>query len=172
MSSICADQPGLLKSFCRSIQSSSSTVSPPVSQAVVESRRRAEPVYRRWNARTVRPCGDAANGITPSNRSAARIAVNVDELNQFLGKDIPEPSRNGIGIHGGEVNGGNIGSHDHTVFTAIADAVNVALHLQDIVGGASQWPFIRRKKPGYCRVSPGISQLQQSERGNPHHLFT
>jgi adenylate cyclase len=33
--------------------------------------------------------------------AAARIAAHVDELNQFLGTDIPEPLRLGIDIHGG-----------------------------------------------------------------------
>jgi adenylate cyclase len=65
-------------------------------------------------------------------RAASRIAVHVENLNQFLGKDVPEPLRFGIGIHGGEVIIGDIGSHDHTVFTALGDAVNVTSRLQDM----------------------------------------
>ena len=64
--------------------------------------------------------------------AAGRIAFHVDELNKFLGKDIPEPLRFGVGLHGGEVIIGDIGSHDHTVFTALGDAVNVTARLQDM----------------------------------------
>lgn len=64
--------------------------------------------------------------------AAARIAVHVDALNEFLGDDIPEPLRFGIGIHGGEVIIGDIGSQEHTVFTALGDSVNVAARLQDM----------------------------------------
>ncbi len=64
--------------------------------------------------------------------AAARISIHVDELNRFLGKDVPEPLRFGVGIHGGEVIIGDIGSHDHTVFTALGDAVNVTARLQDM----------------------------------------
>ncbi len=69
--------------------------------------------------------------------AAARISVHVDELNKFLGKDIPEPLRFGVGIHGGEVIIGDIGSHDHTVFTALGDAVNVTARLQDMTKNLS-----------------------------------
>jgi adenylate cyclase len=65
-------------------------------------------------------------------RAAAMIAVNVDELNQFLSHDLNEPIRFGIGIHGGEVIIGDIGYRDHMVFTALGDAVNVAARLQDM----------------------------------------
>jgi adenylate cyclase len=65
-------------------------------------------------------------------RAAAAIAVNVDELNRFLGHDLQEPIRFGIGIHGGEVIIGDIGYRDHMVFTALGDAVNVAARLQDM----------------------------------------
>jgi adenylate cyclase len=65
-------------------------------------------------------------------RAAAQIAVHVDELNQFLSHDLPEPIRFGIGIHGGEVIIGDIGYRDHMVFTALGDAVNVAARLQDM----------------------------------------
>ncbi|UFX47064.1 adenylate/guanylate cyclase domain-containing protein [Bradyrhizobium sp. 41S5] len=65
-------------------------------------------------------------------RAAALIAANIDELNQFLGHDLREPIRFGIGIHGGEVIVGDIGYRDHMVFTALGDAVNVAARLQDM----------------------------------------
>ncbi|THD71341.1 MAG: adenylate/guanylate cyclase domain-containing protein [Bradyrhizobium sp.] len=65
-------------------------------------------------------------------RAAAMIAVNIDELNQFLAHDLREPIRFGIGIHGGEVIIGDIGYRDHMVFTALGDAVNVAARLQDM----------------------------------------
>ena len=65
-------------------------------------------------------------------KAAARIATNIDELNEFLSHDLREPIRFGIGIHGGEVIVGDIGYRDHMVFTALGDAVNVAARLQDM----------------------------------------
>jgi adenylate cyclase len=65
-------------------------------------------------------------------KAAAMIAVNIDELNQFLSHDLREPIRFGIGIHGGEVIIGDIGYRNHMVFTALGDAVNVAARLQDM----------------------------------------
>jgi adenylate cyclase len=65
-------------------------------------------------------------------QAAALIARNIDELNLFLGHDLLEPIRFGIGIHGGEVIIGDIGYRDHQVFTALGDAVNVAARLQDM----------------------------------------
>jgi adenylate cyclase len=65
-------------------------------------------------------------------RAASMIAINVDELNQFLSHDLREPIRFGVGIHGGEVIIGDIGYRDHMVFTALGDAVNVAARLQDM----------------------------------------
>jgi adenylate cyclase len=68
-------------------------------------------------------------------RAAAMIAVNVEELNRFLGHDLREAIRFGIGIHGGEVIIGDIGYRDHMVFTALGDPVNVAARLQDMTKG-------------------------------------
>jgi adenylate cyclase len=65
-------------------------------------------------------------------RAAAKIAANIEELNQFLKHDLREPIRFGVGIHGGEVIVGDIGYRDHMVFTALGDAVNVAARLQDM----------------------------------------
>ena len=69
--------------------------------------------------------------------AASRIAIHVDALNEFLGDDVPEPLRFGIGIHAGEVIIGDIGSEEHTVFTALGDSVNVAARLQDMTKALS-----------------------------------
>lgn len=65
-------------------------------------------------------------------RAAASIAAQIEELNGFLAHDLSEPIRFGIGIHGGEVIVGDIGTRDHKVFTALGDAVNVAARLQEM----------------------------------------
>lgn len=64
--------------------------------------------------------------------AAGRIAENITELNEFLRGDLKEPLRFGIGIHGGEVIIGDIGSPGHIVFTALGDPVNVTARLQDM----------------------------------------
>lgn len=65
-------------------------------------------------------------------QAAALIADNIDQLNAFLANDLPEPIRFGIGIHGGEVIIGDLGSPGHAVFTALGDPVNVTARLQDM----------------------------------------
>lgn len=70
-------------------------------------------------------------------RAAALISDNVDQLNDFLRADLPEPIRFGIGIHGGEVIIGDIGPPEHTSFTALGDPVNVTARLQDMSKGFS-----------------------------------
>jgi len=70
-------------------------------------------------------------------QAAAQIAENIDELNQALKHDLPQPLRFGIGIHGGEVIVGDIGYRDNMVFTALGDPVNVAARLQDMTKSLS-----------------------------------
>jgi adenylate cyclase len=76
--------------------------------------------------------GGAQTACRQALRAAAKIAVNIGELNRFLSLDLSEPIRFGIGIHSGEVIIGDIGYRDHMVFTALGDAVNVAARLQDM----------------------------------------
>jgi len=65
-------------------------------------------------------------------RAAAMVASNVEYMNHEFASELQEPIQFGIGIHGGEVIIGDIGFRDHTVFTALGDAVNVAARLQDM----------------------------------------
>jgi adenylate cyclase len=64
--------------------------------------------------------------------AAASVAANVEYMNHQFVTELPEPIAFGIGIHGGDVIIGDIGFRDHTVFTAVGDAVNVAARLQDM----------------------------------------
>jgi adenylate cyclase len=65
-------------------------------------------------------------------RAAALVAANVEYMNHEFTTELEYPVQFGIGIHGGEVIIGDIGFRDHTVFTALGDAVNVAARLQDL----------------------------------------
>src|SRR5690349_754515 len=65
-------------------------------------------------------------------RAAALVAKNIDHMSRQLANDLGKPIEFGIGIHGGEVIVGDIGSRTRTVFTALGDPVNVAARLQDM----------------------------------------
>jgi adenylate cyclase len=93
-------------------------------------------------------------------RAASIIAANVEELNRFLGHDLREPIRFGIGIHGGEVIIGDIGYRDHMVFTALGDAVNVAARLQDMTKSLGCEVILSEE----VRVTAGLSADALPER--------
>ena len=75
---------------------------------------------------------DRATAARQALRAAALVAANVEYLNHQFAADLKDPIQFGIGIHGGDVIVGDIGFRDHTVFTALGDAVNVAARLQDM----------------------------------------
>ena len=75
---------------------------------------------------------DPATACRQAMRAAASVAANVEYMNHQFATELREPIQFGIGIHGGEVIIGDIGFRDHTVFTAVGDAVNVAARLQDM----------------------------------------
>ena len=75
---------------------------------------------------------DPATACRQAIRAAAMVASNVEYMNHEFASELQEPIQFGIGIHGGEVIIGDIGFRDHTVFTALGDAVNVAARLQDM----------------------------------------
>lgn len=75
---------------------------------------------------------DPATASRQAIEAAALIAQNVNDLNALLCSDLTEPLCFGVGIHGGEVIVGDIGSPGHVVFTALGDPVNVTARLQDL----------------------------------------
>jgi adenylate cyclase len=75
---------------------------------------------------------DSATACRQALRAASMVASNVKYMNHEFASELQEPIQFGIGIHGGEVIVGDIGFRDHTVFTALGDAVNVAARLQDM----------------------------------------
>lgn len=99
-------------------------------------------------------------------KAAAQIAVQVDALNAFLGDDVPEPLRFGIGIHGGEVIIGDIGSQEHTVFTALGDSVNVAARLQDMTKALACEVVLSREVMQTAALSAaGLPEIEVPVRG-------
>src|SRR6202166_269449 len=75
---------------------------------------------------------DPATASRQALRAAAMLASNVEYMSHAFASELQVPIQFGIGIHGGEVIIGDIGFRDHTVFTALGDAVNVAARLQDM----------------------------------------
>jgi adenylate cyclase len=75
---------------------------------------------------------DPATACRQAIRAAGMVASNVNHMNHEFATELQAPIQFGIGIHGGEVIIGDIGFRDHTVFTALGDAVNVAARLQDM----------------------------------------
>ncbi len=73
-----------------------------------------------------------ATACRQAMNAAANVAANVEYMNHQFATELRQPIQFGIGIHGGEVIIGDIGFRDHTVFTAVGDAVNVAARLQDM----------------------------------------
>ena len=75
---------------------------------------------------------DPATACRQALRAASLVASNIEYMNHEFATELQEPIQFGIGIQGGEVIIGDIGFRDHTVFTALGDAVNVAARLQDM----------------------------------------
>jgi|tagenome__1003787_1003787.scaffolds.fasta_scaffold20933015_2 adenylate cyclase len=75
---------------------------------------------------------DPATACRQVLRAASLVASNLEYMNHQFATELQEPIQFGIGINGGEVIIGDIGVRDHTVFTALGDAVNVAARLQDM----------------------------------------
>ncbi len=63
---------------------------------------------------------------------ARGMALALEDLNQRLADDLPEPLRMGIGLHAGPVILGEMGYRRATSLTAIGDTVNVASRLETL----------------------------------------
>jgi adenylate cyclase len=116
---------------------------------------------------------DPAAACRQAIAAAAAIAGHVEELNNFLSHDLHEPIRFGIGIHGGEVIVGEIGTRDHTVFTALGDAVNVAARLQDMTKSLSCEVIISDEvcvAAGLAADALAARELEIRGRTDPMHV--
>ena len=94
------------------------------------------------------------------------VASNVEYMNHEFATELHEPIQFGIGIHGGEVIIGDIGFRDHTVFTALGDAVNVAARLQDMTKTLNCTVVISEEVCNTAGIaSDGLSRTEISIRG-------
>lgn len=109
---------------------------------------------------------DPATACRQAMRAASMVASNVEYMNHELTSELLEPIQFGIGIHGGEVIIGDIGFRDHTVFTALGDAVNVAARLQDMTKTLNCTVVISEDVCENAGVSPDrLARAEVSIRG-------
>ena len=69
-------------------------------------------------------------GSEQALRAAREMAIRLDDLNDLLAHDLPEPLRIGIGIHCGPAIVGEMGYGSVVSFTAVGDTVNTASRLE------------------------------------------
>src|SRR5258706_16480856 len=87
-------------------------------------------------------------------------------MNRQFASELQEPIQFGIGIHGGEVIIGDIGFRDHTVFTALGDAVNVAARLQDMTKALNCTVIVSEDVCTNAGVKPeGLRRYEVAIRG-------
>jgi adenylate cyclase len=118
---------------------------------------------------------DPATACRQAMRAAAMVASNVEYMNHEFVTELQEPIQFGIGIHGGEVIIGDIGFRDHTVFTALGDAVNVAARLQDMTKTLNCAVVISEEVCRNAGVAAGrLARADMSIRGRdqPMTVFT
>jgi adenylate cyclase len=109
---------------------------------------------------------DPATACRQAMRAASMVASNVEYMNHEFASELQEPIQFGIGIHGGEVIIGDIGFRDHTVFTALGDAVNVAARLQDMTKTLNCTVVISEEVCKNAGVAPdGLTRADVSIRG-------
>jgi adenylate cyclase len=114
---------------------------------------------------------DPVTACRQALRAAALVAANVEYLNHQFASDLPEPIQFGIGIHGGEVIIGDIGFREHTVFTALGDAVNVAARLQDATKSLNCKVVVSEDVCKTAGVDPGpLCRTDLSIRGHEEPL--
>jgi adenylate cyclase len=109
---------------------------------------------------------DPTTASRQAMRAAAIVAANVAYMNHEFSTELPQPIEFGIGIHGGEVIIGDIGFRDHTVFTALGDAVNVAARLQDLTKTLGCSVMVSEEVYRQAGIAPGrIAPAEASIRG-------
>jgi adenylate cyclase len=74
--------------------------------------------------------GAAEQGTKDALRAAARMAIELEQLNQALERELGRPLRIGIGLHRGPVILGEMGYGEARGLTAVGDTVNAASRLE------------------------------------------
>ena len=114
---------------------------------------------------------DPQTACRQAMRAAAAVSANVEHMNYQLAAELREPISFGIGIHGGDVIIGDIGFREHTVFTALGDAVNVAARLQDMTKTLDCQVVISDETYKTAGIAPdGLALMQVEIRGRAESM--
>jgi adenylate cyclase len=115
---------------------------------------------------------DPATACRQAMRAAAMVASNVEYMNHEFASELQEPIQFGIGIHSGEVIIGDIGFRDHTVFTALGDAVNVAARLQDMTKSLNCTAIVSEDVCTNAGIKPeGLKRTEVAIRGRDQPMI-
>ena len=115
---------------------------------------------------------DRTTACRQAIRAAALAAIHVETMNRQFAGELPEPLQFGIGIHGGKVVIGDIGFRNHTIFTAVGDAVNVAARLQDMTKSLNCKVIISDDVCRAARIDPGaLARTEVAIRGREEPMM-
>ena len=115
---------------------------------------------------------DPTTACRQAMRAAAMVASNVEYMNHEFASELEAPIQFGIGIHGGEVIIGDIGFRDHTVFTALGDAVNVAARLQDMTKSLNCTAIVSEDVCTNAGIKPdGLTRAEVAIRGRDRAMI-
>ncbi len=75
---------------------------------------------------------DETSACRQAMRALAAVAANIGALSMMLRPELAAPIQFGVGLHCGRAVVGEIGFREHTTFTALGDATNVAARLEGL----------------------------------------
>jgi adenylate cyclase len=76
--------------------------------------------------------GETKDACLQALQAAQHMAFKLDQMNQAMSDDLPQPIRIGIGVHAGPAIVGEMGYAGSVTTTAVGDPVHVAARLQEL----------------------------------------
>jgi adenylate cyclase len=105
---------------------------------------------------------DPATGVIDAIHGAREMLARLDQLNQQLRGELPEPLRIGIGIHFSEAIVGAMGPPRSQIITAIGDTVNTCARLESLTKEFGCVVIVSRRAAEAARLDLHDRALQEA----------